>query len=84
MPRLLINYNYPVQKLERISIYDDPTTEKTSNGTRLSKTDFIGESLVTDISILQFHIYACHQCLKEVGPFHLDLKQRLRAVHVHR
>ena len=31
MPRLSITYNYPIQKLERISIYDDPTTQKTSN-----------------------------------------------------
>ena len=50
MPRLLITYNYPVQKLERISIYDNPTTQKTSNGTCLSRTDS-GESLVTDIPI---------------------------------
>ena len=47
----LINYDYPVQKLERISIYDDPTTQKTSNGTCLSRTDS-GESIVTDIPIL--------------------------------
>ena len=25
----LINYDYPVQKLEKISIYDDPTIQKT-------------------------------------------------------
>ena len=50
MPRLLITSNYPVQKLERISIYDDPATQKTSNGTCLSRTD-LGESLVTDIPI---------------------------------
>ena len=31
MPRLLITYDYPVQKLERISIYiDEATTQKTS------------------------------------------------------
>ena len=41
----LINYDNPVQKLGRISIYNDPTTQKTSNGKCLSRTD-LDESLV--------------------------------------
>ena len=45
---LLINYNYLVQKLGRISISDDATAQKTSNGTCLSRT-YLGESYVTDI-----------------------------------
>ena len=48
MAGLLINYNYSVQKFERISIYDDPTNQKTSNETCSSRTHS-GESLVTDI-----------------------------------
>ena len=55
MPRLSITYNYPVQKLESISLYDDPTNQKTSYGTCLSRTDS-GESLVTDIPIGNFAI----------------------------
>ena len=53
MPRLLITYDYPVQKLERISIYIDDAIRNNSedfNGTCLSRTDS-GESLVTDIPI---------------------------------
>ena len=52
MPRLLITYDYPVQKLERISIYiDDASTQKTSMERVHQGQIQVLESLVADIPI---------------------------------